>query len=291
MIDFLKYRYFFYALSFGLLAVGGVAFFAKGFNYSVDFTGGSELRLSFEKQIEIGALRNALASKGWKDATIQSIGATGKSFLVQVGSSDKENIGDKIVQEIKAAFPDNQLTLDSIDWVGPEVGRDIKVNALVSLILSLLVLLLYISIRSKYRFAVGAIASLMHDLLVILTYFLVFQEQVSIHFLAAVLTVLGYSINDTIVIFSRIKENLVKMKGVAEEEIVNVSINQTLRRTILTSFATLLTVAAIFIFGGESLRVFSLTMLIGIFVGTYSSIYIASPVMLAFGSSKDDEKK
>ncbi len=176
------------------------------------------------------------------------------------------------------------MIVRNVEWVGAEVGKDIKWNALISVILSLLLIMLYVAVRSRYRYAVGAVVAIAHDMLAVLIYFLIFGEPISLHVLAAVLAILGYSLNDTIVIFSRIRENFAKMKGVSEEEIVNRSINQTLSRTLLTSFSTLLAVGSIFLFGGEALHGFSLAMLIGIVVGTYSSVYIASPVMLALGS-------
>lgn len=178
---------------------------------------------------------------------------------------------------------DNAATVDHISWVGAEVGGDIKHDAFLALLLSFLVILLYIALRSQFRFAVGAIAALAHDVLAVMTVVLVCNEQMSLNVLAALLMTLGYSINDTIVIFSRIQENFVKLKGRSEEEIVNLSINQTLRRTLLTSLTTFLAVASIYLLGGEALKGFSLAMLVGIVAGTYSSVYIASPVMLAIG--------
>jgi preprotein translocase subunit SecF len=279
MIKFLKYRYIFYALSLCILVAGTMGFFAKGFEYHVDFAGGSEIRISFEKPVAIADLRKTLAEVGHKGAVIQSIGNTGNSFIIQVKGS-QENIGETIFSELQAKYKENAPKLDSVDWVGPEVGKDIKYNAIISILLSLLLILLYVTIRSKYRFAAGAVAAIAHDMLVVLSIFLLIGEQISVHVMAAILTVIGYSLNDTIVIFSRIRENMKKMKDKSEENIVNISLNQTLRRTLLTSFSTLLAVGSIFILGGEALRGFSLTLLIGIVVGTYSSIYVASPVML-----------
>ncbi len=282
MIKFLKYRYFCYFLSISFLVSGGIAYFVRGgFSYNVDFAGGTALRIAFEKAVEIGDLRNAMTKNGWQNSSIQSIGSDGKTFLIQV---DVE-IGDDFASRLGTSFVENKIRIDSKDWVGPEVGKDIKWNAIKAVLLSLLLILLYIAIRSTYRYAVGAVVAIAHDMLVVLAAFLLLNEPMSIPVLAAVLAVLGYSINDTIVIFSRIRENFVKMKGVTEEEIVNISLNQTLRRTMLTSFSTLLAVLSIFFLGGEALKGFSLTMMIGVIVGTYSSIFIASPIMLAIGDS------
>lgn len=279
MIDFLKYRYFFYTLSLIFLLAGGVAYFTKGFQYYVDFAGGSEIRISFNQPVEISNLRTTLSESGYKGAVIQSIGRDNNEFIIQVKASE-ENVGEKIYQEIQKKYTSNQPNLKSVDWVGPEVGKDIKWNAIISILLSLLLVLLYVTIRSKYRFAAGAVAAIAHDMLIVLAAFLLLGQQISLHVMAAILTVLGYSLNDSIVIFSRIRENMKKMQDKKEEKIVNISLNQTLRRTLLTSISTLLAVGSIFVLGGEALRGFSLAMLIGIVVGTYSSIYVASPVML-----------
>jgi preprotein translocase subunit SecF len=292
MIDFLKYRPACYALSLALIIIGSVAYFTKGFRYYVDFAGGSEIRITFGKNVLIEDVRKTLADAGHRDAVIQQIGRTGRSFIIQVQESKTgENVGEKVFGEIKERLSDKNPDLDSIDWIGPEVGREVKFNAVLSVFLSLLLILLYVTIRSKYRFAAGAVAAIAHDMLIVLTAFLILGQQISLHVLAAILTVIGYSLNDTIVIFSRIRENMKKMKESSEEEIVNTSLNQTLRRTILTSFSTLLAVGSIFILGGHALRGFSLAMLIGIVVGTYSSIYVASPVMLALKPAIKSVKK
>ncbi len=279
MINFLKYRNVCYVLSLALLTTGCVAFFAKGFKYHVDFAGGSEVRISFDKKIKTSDLRNTLADAGFDDAVIQSIGGEEKAFIVQVIEAS-EGIGDDIFSSIKKRFTKSGAKLESVNWVGPEVGKDIKFNAILSVLLSLLIILLYVTVRSKYRFAAGAVAAIAHDMLIVLAFFLILGEQISVHVLAALLTVIGYSLNDSIVIFSRIRENMKKLKERREEEIVNISLNQTIRRTLLTSFSTILAVGSIFVLGGQALKGFSLAMLIGIIVGTYSSIYVASPVML-----------
>lgn len=285
MINFLKYRYMFYVLSATLLITGGVAYLTKGFQYHVDFAGGAEIRISFKSPVKISGLRKALAESGYKDAVIQSIGKTDQSFIIQVKDSE-ENIGENVFQEVNSRFLQNKPELESIDWVGPEVGKNIKWNAFLSVLLSLLLVLLYITVRSKYRFAAGAVAAIAHDMLAVIAVFLILGEQISVHVMAAILTVLGYSLNDSIVIFSRIRDNMKKMQNNSEFNIVNISLNQTLRRTLLTSFSTILAVGSIFVLGGEALRGFSLAMLIGIVVGTYSSIYVASPVMLALKSNE-----
>jgi len=288
MINFLKYRHICYVISACILLAGGITFFAKGFRYYVDFAGGSEVRIKFEKETDISTVRKKLSDAGFYNAIIQSIGRDGKSFLIQTLDTE-ENIGSRIHKELETAFVENRANLKSVVRIGPEVGREIKFNALLSVFLALILILLYVTIRSKYRFATGAVAAIAHDMLVVLTCFLILGEQISINVLAAILTVIGYSLNDTIVIFSRIRQNMKKLKNMPEEKIVNISLNQTLRRTILTSFSTLLAVGSIFLLGGHALHGFSLAMLIGIVVGTYSSIYVASPIMLALKPAPSSE--
>jgi preprotein translocase subunit SecF len=198
------------------------------------------------------------------------------------------DIEGKIKKAIAQGVPGNKMEVRGINMVGAEVSAETTWNAIYAIILSILILLLYIAFRFEFAYGLGAVLALLHDMLFVLAFILVTGEQVSLHVLAAILAVLGYSVNDTIVIFSRIKENVKKFQGqgVSDYDIANLSINQTLSRTILTSFATTLSVLAILFLGGESLRGLSLIMFIGIVVGTYSSIYIASPVMLAVRSYK-----
>ncbi len=276
--DFLKYRKIAYGASLLFLALGIALYFTKGLVYHIDFAGGAELRISFEQPIDISTVRSALG----KEARIQEVGIDKRSFLIQV-SSTEHGVENEILTQLQSNISTNKVHVNSVELIGAEVGKDTKWNALKAIIIALLGLLLYIAIRSEFRFGVGATIALMHDVIAALVFLAITREPVSLHILASVLAVLGYSINDTIVIFSRIHENMKKLKGASEYDIVNLSINQTLRRTILTSFATFLSVLAIFFLGGETLRGLSAVMLIGIAVGTYSSIYVASAIMLAVG--------
>ncbi len=292
MIDFLKYRYKCGLLSILIIVAGFAAYFIKGgFKYHIDFSGGTQLRISFDKKIDVGKLRKVISKEGWKNSIIQSIGAQGKDFIVRVAETN-EGVEAKFTSNIDKAIPGSKMTVSSVNMVGAEVGKDIKMNAIIAVLLSLLLILLYVAIRSKYAFAVGAVAAIAHDILVVLVFLLILGVPISLPVLAAILAILGYSLNDTIVTFSRVRENIKKLHGKSLLEITNISINQTLKRTLLTSISTLAAVGSFFFLGGVTLRGFSLVMLIGIFVGTYSSIYIASPVMLALKPSleKDDKK-
>ncbi len=286
MINFLRYRLVCATFSVLFLGAGVAAYvYRGGFNYHIDFVGGTELQVSFEKPLSSSDLRNALNEDGWQDPVIQSIGSANKQFLIRVKQSDK-SLEERFLETADKKLRGNAVTLDDVSWVGAEVGNDIKWDAFIAILFALLGMLAYIALRSQYRFAVGAVVALVHDVLAVLVVLLLLNEQVSLNVLAALLTTLGYSINDTIVIFSRIQENFALLKNNTEEEVVNISINQTLRRTLLTSFTTFLAVLSLYLLGGEALKGFSLSMLVGIVAGTYSSIYIASPIMLAIGSAQ-----
>ncbi len=289
MIDFLKYRYICLATSILFIGVGIFAYISRGgFEYHIDFVGGTELTINFEKPTSINDLRRGAQGAGWKDLTIQSIGtaeaASGNyhEFLVRMADTD-DGLESRFSSDIGRALPGNKMEVRGVSRVGADVGKDIQSNALWAIIWSLLIILLYVSFRSKYRYAAGAVVAIAHDMLAVLVIFLLLGEQISVPVLAAILAILGYSLNDTLVIFSRVRENLKKMKGASEVEVVNLSIQQSLARTMLTSITTLLTVLSIFFLGGEALHGFALAMMIGVVFGTYSSVYIASPVMLAFG--------
>ena len=290
MINFLKYRRFCFALSAAFLLVGLVAYFVKGgFTYHIDFAGGAELRIAFENKIDIAKVRKAMSEKGWKNFVIQSIGRQDTNFIVRVGGQSLDNLEEKFRADVDSATPGNKMTIENIDWVGAEVGKDMQRNAIFAILLSLLIVLIYISIRSKYAYAIGAVIAIAHDILAVLVFLLLIGEPISLSVVAALLAILGYSLNDTIVIFSRIRENLIKMRGDSIYHIANISLNQTLTRTIRTSVSTLLALISFYVFGGEALRGFAVAMIAGTVIGTYSSIYIASPVMLAITSLKKSD--
>ncbi len=278
--DFLKYRYFWLVVSIIYFAVGAAAYYAKGgFSYHIDFTGGAQVRIAFDKPANIGDVRKSISAGGWKDAVIQSVGTSNRSFLITV-SSQEPDTEVHIISALHAGIPGNSMRVENIQLVGAEAGKDTARNAVIAVLISLVVLLLYIGLRFEFRFGLGAIVALVHDILAVMVFVLLAGEPISLHVLASILAVLGYSMNDTVVIFARIRENLVKSKGVSEYDLFNLSINQTLRRTLLTSIATALSVLAIVVLGGETLRGLSVVMLAGIIVGTYSSIYIASSATL-----------
>ena len=289
MINFVKYRAVTAIMS--LLLIGSFVGFAiykkqttgEVFRYSVDFTGGAQVQLRFNKPVSSIALKDILDKNGWEGAVIREF--EDNEILIRVKLEEVENelgsVAERMQSAIQESMSDVQVTILQSEAVGPGVGETLRGKSIRAIVFALLAMLLYIALRFwSFGFALGAVMALFHDALLMLAAFLFLNREISVNVIGAVLAVMGYSINDTIVIFSQIRDNLAKLSHESLATIVNISINQTLRRTILTSVSTGLTVGAMLILGGEALRDFSIALLVGIVIGTYSSIYIASPVMM-----------
>jgi len=279
MIDFLKYRTFNLTISALFLVVSGVALFYRGMNFSVDFEGGTQVLISFAQPVNSEQVKHVLTTKNFSAIT-REFSSTEVLIRVKEFTGDARGQAERIRSALAEGIPGNEVTIKAVDSVGPAAGSNLRQNSLYAMLIGLVLMLLYVAMRFEFSFAVGAVASLLHDALTIVGAFILFGLEISPNVIVAVLTILGYSINDTIVIYTRIRENLHKLKGNSLYEVVNISTNQTLTRTVLTSLATALTVFTFLLLGGESLRDLSLALLIGIVVGTYSSIYIASPIMM-----------
>ena len=287
MFDFLKYRNVGYAFYLAVIVVFvGAYFFRGGFNYSVDFTGGTELIFRFEKSVKPQAIKDILQDNKWDGIVVREFSSRDYVVRVRDFSSDLQGLGGTIKSQLESGLNQNNIEIIKIDSVGEGVGSDLGRKSVWAILLALLLMLLYIAVRFRFAYAIGAVVALAHDALVIGVFFLLFNREVSVDVVGAVLMTLGYSINDTIVIFARIRENLRDSGSKSIYEIANISINQTLRRTILTSFSTALVVVALIVLGGEALRGLSIALLLGIIFGTYSSIFIASPIMLMFYKNK-----
>lgn len=287
MIDFLKARKI--TAIFSLVLVG--AFFSaafykwktKGevFTYSVDFTGGAQLLLRSSASVSDAQVKDILTRSGWESVSVRNF--SGNELLVRVKeySNDVTGLDARMIKALESEIPDTSFSVLQSESVGPGVGEMLRWNSIYAIVLALLALLCYIAIRFwSFAFAVGAVVALAHDALIMLAIFLLLNREISINVIGAILAVLGYSINDTIVIFSQIREGIRKGAGQSLDFIVNSSLNKTLTRTILTSVSTALPVLTMLIIGGEALFDFSLALLVGIVFGTYSSIFIASPVMM-----------
>ncbi|MGC2310046.1 MAG: protein translocase subunit SecF [Candidatus Babeliaceae bacterium] len=287
MIDFLKYRPVCAIISTFIFIAFFVGLYFKKFKYSVDFTGGTQVLFAFSQPIKSSQVIDILEKNGLQGVVTRDFSE--KEILVRVPSfeSDAKGLADRMKNILEQALPDISIEVMQTDSVGAGVGSTLRWKSLQAIIVGLILMLLYMWWRFwSFAYAVGNVFSLFHDAIVILAFFLFFDYEISLNVIGAILTILGYSINDTIVIFSRIRENAQKLRTTAIEEVVNISINETLRRTLLTSFATLLVVVALLLFGGEILRTLALALLVGIIFGTYSSIYIASPVMLLLYKEK-----
>lgn len=287
MINFLRYRTLTALSSIGLMiAFGGVALYRKTtygsvYTYSVEFTGGTQALFSFDQSVDSSLIKQIIADQGWANPTVREFGKN--EILVRVKDVESDNIGlgERMRVALQKALPENTVTMLQTESIGAGIGADLWGKSARGMILATILMLMYIAMRFwSFAFAAGAIVALIHDAFVMLAIFLFLDREISGTFVAAILTVLGYSINDTIVIFSQIREYMKKSKGMPLSEIVNLSLNHTLKRTILTSVSTGLPVLVMLIFGGEALRDFSLALLIGVVFGTYSSIYIASPIMM-----------
>lgn len=281
MIDFIKYQWVgFTVITVIVCTFIGFYFIRGGFNYGIDFTGGTEVVLRFDKPVDVSRVRNILKQQEWRGVMVSEFDQHDIRIRIHDVSTEVIGLGRQIQDVIQKAMPENQTTLMKTEAVSPSIGESLVGNALKAMIIAILFMLLYIFGRFTFAFSMGAVASLVHDAIAIGAFFLLFNREISVDVVAAVLMVIGYSINDTIVIFSRIREQF-KLPGTATvEERINTAINVTLSRTLLTSFATLLVVLAVLFLGGEALRNLSLALAVGIVIGTYSSIFIASPVML-----------
>lgn len=293
MIDFLKYRIVTALVSVFIIAGSVGLYFYKmhtrgyAFAYSIDFTGGTQVHMRFEKPVRITELKDILENHGWSNSIIREFSSTEVLIRVKEFASDAQGLADRMKKAIAHDLPDNAVTILQSEAVGAGVGAELRWKSARAVLVGLIAMLIYIAITFwSTAFALGAIVSLIHDVIVMLATFLILDKEISINVIGAVLTVIGYSMNDTIVVFARIRSMLKTMPHASLYDIVNTSINTTLRRTILTSFATTLTVLSMLILGGEALRDFALALLIGIVFGTYSSIYIASPVMMLLYNNK-----
>jgi len=272
-----------------LLLISIVSISTQGLNFGIDFTGGTMIELAYEETADLNQIRATLEAAGHDDAIVQNFGSVHEVLirLPVIESTNMAALSNEVVAVLQAAN-DTKLDVRRVEFVGPQVGEELTEQGGLAMLYALIGILIYVSLRFEYRFAIGSVAALIHDVLLTLGMFSVFQFEFDLTVLAAILAVIGYSLNDTIVVFDRVRETFLKMRKGTAEEIVNIALNATLSRTLMTSMTTLLVVLSLFVFGGEVIHAFSIALLLGIVVGTYSSIYIASNVVLALGVSKAD---
>ncbi len=281
---FIKFRKFAYLISSSNFAISLFSIiYQKGFNYGIDFTGGILVQVKFKEKVNITELRELLSIKQLGNVIIQNIGrASENQFIIKTKAHQRPEKTIKLIKEkLVQHFGEEKIYLpfQRSEVVGPAIGKDLRNLALLLIFVALLGILLYISIRFRFNFAIASIVALVHDVTITLGVLSLLNKEVNIPIVAALLTIIGYSLNDTIVVFDRIRENLKSMRGENLEKIIDASITTTLNRTVITSVTTLLAVTSLYIFGGTVIHDFSFTMIIGVIVGTYSSIFVASPVL------------
>jgi len=294
-IDFMGKRKFAFIIS-GILSIIGIFAIiqvANGrANLGIDFAGGTAIQLKFTKPIELHAVRKALEEGGLKDFDLQDFPGTNK-VLVRAKKSEQQlgKTGDVITAVITQKLPNNQYVVDSATEIGPKVGGRLRGDAAKAVGMMTVGILIYIAIRFKFNFAVGATIATFHDVLAVLGIFYLLGKEINLILITALLTIAGYSLTDTVVVFDRIRENLKTKLKDSVETVMNLSINEVLSRTIVTSFTVLITSISLFFFGGEVIHDFSLAMILGVIIGTYSSVFVASPVVLLWGGNKPLGKK
>ena len=294
MIAFNKYYNKFNILSISLVVISLFFLTIKGLNFGIDFKGGTLIELrSNDKKINISSLRDNLGQIDLGDISVKNFGNE-KDFLIKFENNSDKNVIEKIKSNLDNSFGNN-FDFRRVENVGPKVSSELLMSGIIAVSVALTLMLIYIWIRFEWQFSLGAILALFHDVIVTLGLFSLLGLEINLSIVAAVLTIVGYSMNDTVVIFDRVRENLKKYSDIKIFELTNISINETLSRTLITSITTLLALLSIFFFGGEILKGFSLAMIFGVIFGTYSSIYIANTVLVRLNVSqktvlKDDDK-
>ncbi|HIF49939.1 MAG TPA: protein translocase subunit SecF [Thiotrichaceae bacterium] len=271
-----------------LLIVSIASLVMQGLNLGIDFTGGTLIEIGYSEAVELTQVRDAIDGSEFNNAVVQYFGSA-TDVLIRVPPSEglgSDAINDKILNVLSDTG--QGIEMRRIEFVGPQVGEELKNDGGLAMLYALIGILLYVAMRFQLRFSVGAIVALVHDVLITLGIFSVTGIDFDLTVLAALLAVIGYSLNDTIVVFDRVRENFRKLREITPVEVFNVSLNQTLSRTIMTSLTTLLVLVALFIFGGEIIHSFAIALIIGVLIGTYSSIFVASPMTIALGITKED---
>ena len=292
LIDFMAHRKLAMIISL-VLVVGSIAgILVKGLNFGVDFTGGTIIEIAYEKPADVNGIRDALQKSGYEEAIVQNFGSA-EDILIRIAPIEgmqSAKISNKVIDALKADSSDT-FDLRRVEFVGPQVGDELTEDGALSVIYALIGILIYVALRFEFRFSVGSVAALIHDVAITVGVFAWTQIQFDLTVLAALLAVIGYSLNDTIVVFDRVRENFRTVRDGTPVDVTNLAVNQMLARTIMTSLTTLVVLISLFIFGGEIIHNFALALIIGVVVGTYSSTYIASAVALSLGVSKEDLMK
>lgn len=287
-INFMGKRKLAMVFSIVLMVVSLASLAIRGLSFGIDFTGGTLIEIAYPDSADLGGVRDLLEEAGYGDAQVQYFG-TSRDVLIRIAPR-ADRASAQLSEEVLAALKnaDAAVEMRRVEFVGPQVGEELTEQGGLAVLYALIGILIYVALRFEYRFSLGAVAALVHDVLITLGVFSLLQVEFDLTVLAAILAVIGYSLNDTIVVFDRIRENFRKMRKGTPAQIMNTSINQTLSRTLMTSLTTLLVLLALFFLGGEIIHSFALALIVGVFVGTYSSIFVAGASALALGVSKAD---
>jgi len=277
-INFISKQKFTSLLSIALIIAGITSLVMKGGPLlSIDFTGGTVAQVQFDKDVELTSLRSTLSEYGFKGAEIVEFGSPDEVLIKTQLSGSSSEISEKLTTALGETF-----TLRRVESVGPKIGKELQTDALKAIGLALLLILIYIAFRFDRYYALGSVMALIHDVLITLGVFSLLRYEINLSIVAAFLTIVGYSLNDTIVVFDRIRENIPKYMKKTLDDVVNISLNETLNRTVITSLTTMMVVVILFVWGGKVINLFAFALIVGVFVGTYSSLFVASPVMAYF---------
>ncbi len=288
--DFIGHRRPAMFLSAALVTIALLAILIRGLNFGVDFTGGFTIEVGYEETANIEHIREVLAAAELPDASVQNFGST-TDVLIRMAPPEGDVTGSALSDDVLGALKptsESEIKMRRVEFVGPQVGEELRETGGLAVLMALFAIVVYIWFRFEKKFSVGSVLALVHDVIITVGVFALFQIEFDLTILAAILAVIGYSLNDTIVVFDRIRENFRTMRRGTPAEIMNASINQTLSRTVITSLTTLLVLLSLFIFGGKIINGFALALIIGVIIGTYSSIFVASTTVLGLGISKED---
>ena len=285
-INFMRFRKIAITISL-ILFVGSIgSIFTKGLSLGLDFSGGTLVEIQYEDSVDLQEIRGVLSENGYEDFQVVNFGSSLDVLIKIADQPGNSSLGDQIFALLSAN--DFEGELKRIEFVGPQIGSELRDQGGLGMLVALAMILLYVAFRFQYKFALGAVAALGHDVVIILGLFSIFAWDFDLSVLAALLAVIGYSLNDSIVVSDRIRENFRSERALGSEALINLSLNQTLSRTVITSLTTLLVLFALFFFGGEAVRGFSLGLIIGVLIGTYSSLYIVTTILISLNLSQED---
>ena len=293
VIGFMKYHKLFFSISLLIIFVSFISFFVNKLNFGIDFTGGLLFDITVDDNSQIASVRNILLKNNFNDFNVQSYGKNG--FIIRISEQEISKKAERelsqsesiqLVKNILAPLFDEEIVYNKIDFVGPQVGGELIKKAVLALFLSCIVMLVYIAFRFEWNFGIGVIISLIHDSIIVLGIYSLFKIDFDLTSIAAILTIIGYSVNDTVVIYDKIRELISKHGGKITSDTLNTALTITLRRTLLTSSTTLVSLLILAFFGGDVLKYFSLIVFLGIVIGTYSSIFISTPILLYIGAKQ-----